>query len=110
MPALHPEIIRRIHRDGRGCLALAFGQYPDRVQSGQDHEGPQKRADHHPQHPAARGRGILWRLGLLRALAEDVLVMIGGQTKDGPQGQEHADVNVQRHLLQGARASPSVLV
>ena len=59
---------------GSHRLAFALGQYPGRVEAGEDHDGPQESADHGPQHATAQSGATFWRIHLVGPLAEEVHV------------------------------------
>ena len=79
-------------------LTFALGQDPGGVQTGEDHEGPQESADQGPQHAAAQRGTARGCIGLVRPLAEDVLVGVGRQTKYSAKQEEQNDVDVQGNL------------
>ena len=91
---------------GNSRPPFALGQYPGRVQAGQNHDGPQESADHGPQHASAQSGTTLGRIALVGPLAEDVLVREGRETEYRAKQKEHGDVDVQGDLPDERQSGP----
>jgi hypothetical protein len=58
----------------RDRLPFALGQDPGRVETREDHDGPQESTDHGPQNATAQSGATLWGIYFVRPLAEEVHV------------------------------------
>ena len=83
----------------RQRLTFSLGQYPGRVEPGEDHDGPQEGADQGPQQTTAQRRAPSGCLHLIWPLAEDVLIGKSRQAEHRTKQEKQIDVDVQGRLL-----------